>query len=273
MTLATTVTAVVPARNAAALLPECLSSLADNGVDRILVVDGRSTDTTVDVAVRFGARVLDDGGRGLPAARAMGVAEAATPLVVLSDADVVWPDGSIVALVDEFGAGHYDALQAGLESVGGPGFWGHALAHHHRTGRSRHWFGLVATVAHRHVFLDVGVDHRFVSGEDIDLRWRLRDAGYRIGVSQGTAVRHRFAGDDFAFAKDQFLMDGAGLGRMVRTRSWRGAALAALPAAAAVRGTARSLVERQPKWVPYYAAFAVWNYAGMARGWRDGAGR
>ena len=54
---------------------------------------------------------------------------------------------------------------------------------------------------------------------------------------RGRLVEHRFAGDDFTFAKDQFLMDGAGLGRMVRTRRWRGAALALLPAAAAVRGS------------------------------------
>jgi hypothetical protein len=55
---------------------------------------------------------------------------------------------------------------------------------------------------------------------------------------------------------------------MIRTNGWRGARLALLPAAAAVRGVALSLVRRQPRWVPYYAAFAGGNYLGMARGLR-----
>jgi GT2 family glycosyltransferase len=128
----------------------------------------------------------------------------------------------------------------------------------------------MATVFRRDQLLTIGFDSRFVSGEDIDLRWRLRDRGLRIGVSTRATVEHRFAGDDFGFAKDQFLMDGAGLGRMVRTRRWRGAFLALLPVAAAARGSALALVSRQPQWLRYFSAFAIWNYVGMARGLRDG---
>ena len=51
----------------------------------------------------------------------------------------------------------------------------------------------------------------------------MRDAGLRIGVSRSVMVEHRFAGDDFAFAMDQFAMDGFGLGRMIRKHGWRGA--------------------------------------------------
>jgi len=247
-----------------------LTSLIDSGVAEIVVVDGLSSDETVEVAERFGAVVMSDEGKGLPVARVLGAERARTPWVVLVDADVVWPPGTLEALLEEFGTENYDALQAGLESVGGPAFWGRALAHHHRTGRSRRWFGLVATVVRRDVWLTIGFDSRFVSGEDIDLRWRLRDRGLRIGVSTRATVEHRFAGDDFAFAKDQFLMDGAGLGRMVRTRRWRGAALTLLPAAAAVRGSALALASRQPQWIGYFSMFAIWNYVGIVRGLRDG---
>jgi hypothetical protein len=98
------------------------------------------------------------------------------------------------------------------------------------------------------------------------LRWRLRAAGLRTGVSQRALVEHRFAGDDFAFALDQFLMDGSGLGRMVRKHRWRGLPLLALPLAAAVRGVAISLATAQPQWIPYYAAFGWFNYVGLVRG-------
>jgi glycosyltransferase involved in cell wall biosynthesis len=259
---------VVPARNAAKLLPECITSLTDSGVAEVIVVDGVSADSTVHIAKELGATVLSDDGRGLPAARLLGAERASTELVLLVDSDVVFPPGALDALLDEFNDGSYDALQAGLESVGGPGFWGEALAYHHRTGRSRRWFGLVATVFKRDDLLAVGFDDRFVSGEDIDVRWRLRDSGRKIGVSERTMVEHRFAGDDFAFAKSQFLMDGSGLGRMIGTRRWRGAPLALLPFAAAARGMAVALASRQPRWLRYFAAFMLWNYVGLIKGLR-----
>ena len=81
-------------------------------------------------------------------------------------------------------------------------------------------------------------------------------------------VEHRFAGDDFAFAKDQFLMDGTGLGLMVaQARLARAPALALLPAAAAARGVALSLGRpAAPRGSPYFAAYCWFNYVGMRRG-------
>jgi glycosyltransferase involved in cell wall biosynthesis len=261
-------TAVVPVRNGEALLPGCLAALDRNGVGNVVVVDGRSSDRSWTIAVEHGAMVVSDEGRGLPYARALGARTATTDLVLLVDVDVVFPDGGVAALVREFLSGGYAALQAGQESVGGPGYWGRALANHHRTGRSRHWFGLVATVFRRDELLSIGFDDEFRSGEDIELRWRLRGLGRPAGVSRGVVVQHRFGGDDFAFAKDQFLMDGAGLGLMVRRNGVRGLRLALLPAAAAVRGMVLSSVHGEGRWLRYYGAFAWWNYVGMARGVR-----
>lgn len=259
------VTAVVPVRNAEQLLVGCLRSLRENRIGDIVVVDGESTDSSREVATELGASVLSDGGGGLPLARALGVSAARTPWVILVDADVVLPPGALAALLEEFYAGGYAALQAGLHSVAGPGYWGQALARHHLTGRSRWWFGLVATVADREVILEHGFDDAFRSGEDIELRWRLASAGLKTGVSRAVLVEHRFAGDDFEFAKDQFLMDGTGLGLMIRKHGWRGARLAGLPLAAAARGAALSVVGGEPRWIGYYGAYCWYNYVAMAR--------
>ena len=94
---------------------------------------------------------------------------------------MVFPPGGLARLLEEFRTGGYDALQAGQLSSSGPGYWGRALVDHHRHGRSRYWFGLVATLFDREVLLTTGFDETFASGEDIELRWRLRDLGYRIG--------------------------------------------------------------------------------------------
>jgi glycosyltransferase involved in cell wall biosynthesis len=263
------VTAVVPVRNAETLIPACLQSLRHNGVTDIVVVDGVSTDASTFVARTRGARVLSDEGRGLPYARQLGVENARSRWVLLVDADVVFPGGALLALLREFAEGEYDALQAGLHSVAGPGYWGQALARHHLTGRSRWWFGLVATVMERETLLQAGgFDQQFASGEDIELRWRLASAGLRTGVSRDVIVQHRFADDDLEFAKQQFLMDGTGLGLMMRKHGSGAARLALLPALAAGRGAALSLLQGEPRWLRYYGAYCWHNYRGMARALR-----
>jgi glycosyltransferase involved in cell wall biosynthesis len=256
------VSVIIPAKDAEPLLDACLDSVVRSQPRDLIVVDGLSRDRTCEIARRYGARVLSDGGRGLAAARDIGVDAAICDRVALIDADVVLGDGSLAALLEEFEAGGFTGLQAGLKSTGGPGYWGRALAHHHRTGRSREWFGLVATVFRRDTLLEHRPDERFKSGEDIELRRRLRRAGARLGVSQRTIVTHRF-GDGFAFARDQWLADGRGLGRTVRKEGMRAIGLTVLPAAASARGIVLSLLRRQPQWLPYYACYVVFNYAGM----------
>jgi hypothetical protein len=123
---------------------------------------------------------------------------------------------------------------------------------------------VVATIFERSALLEHGFDERFDSGEDIDLRWRLQQAGAKIGVSERTVVEHRFE-DSWAFAKDQWLMDGFGLGRMIGPHGPRSLLLVLLPLAAAARGIALSLLRGEPRWLPYYFCYAAGNYIGMTR--------
>lgn len=257
------VSVVIPVRNAERLLEACLASITRNEPREIIVVDGMSTDGTLDIARRYGAKVISDEGGGLPAARLMGAEAAASGRVALVDADVIMPDGALSALVEEFEEGGYIALQAGQLSVSGPAYWGQALVNHHRTGRSKNWFGLVATLFDREALLEHGFDARFLSGEDIELRWRLQRAGELIGVSNRTIVEHRFEDDSYDFAKRQWLADGHGLGRMVVKHGARGVPLLGLPVAATVRGIALSLWRGQPEWIRYYFHYMVFNYVGM----------
>ena len=258
------ISVVVPVRNAERFLEECLVSVARQGASEIVVVDGLSTDSTLEIARRFSVRIISDGGMGVAAARRMGVVEASSPWVALVDADVVLPDGALRSLFDEFKQGGYVGLQAGLHSVSGDGYWGRALVQHHRTGRSKNWFGLVATIFERAAFVRIGLDEAFLSGEDIELRVRLEQAGARAAVSSRTEVIHRF-GDSFEFAKGQWLADGQGLARTVGKHGWRTAWLLALPLAAAARGIGLTLIRLEPIWVPYYACFVFFNYIGLVK--------
>jgi glycosyltransferase involved in cell wall biosynthesis len=256
---------VVPVRNAEHWIESCLESIARSGPAEIIVVDGLSSDRTVELARSFGVRILSDAGQGVAAARHMGVEAASTPYVALIDVDVVLPDGALENLLGEFASGGYIGLQAGLHSVSGPGYWGRALAAHHRSGRSKDWFGVGATIFRRDALLEHGFDERFNSGEDIDLRWRLQRAGAKTGVSRETLVQHRF-GDTWEFAKGQWIADGRGLARMLSVHRRRSVPLLLLPLAAALRGAALSVLRLQPQWLPYYACYFVFNYLAMLAG-------
>ena len=52
-------TVVIPAKNEAATLPEVLEQCAKH-TSNILVVDGVSTDGTLEIAAKFGAEVIND---------------------------------------------------------------------------------------------------------------------------------------------------------------------------------------------------------------------
>ncbi len=252
---------VIPVRNAENFIEDCLDSVVKSAPAEIIVVDGRSTDRTLEIVGRHDVRLLSDGGRGVATARMMGVQEARSEFVALIDADVVLPDGALAALLTEFRRGGYSALQAGLHSTSGAGYWGRALARHHNTGRSRNWLGVMATIFRRETLLAHPLDASFLSGEDIDLRWRLRRAGVRIGVSSKTIVRHRFD-DTLDFALGQWRDDGAGLGRMALNHRG-GSLLLLMPLADTVRGVTLTTLRLEPQYIPYYVAHAVFNYSSM----------
>jgi hypothetical protein len=81
---------VVPARDEAAHLPETLDAieaLDTSDTHEVVVVDGNSTDRTAAIAAGRGARVLDQSGGGIGAARTQGGRAARGEWLVFVDAD------------------------------------------------------------------------------------------------------------------------------------------------------------------------------------------
>jgi glycosyltransferase involved in cell wall biosynthesis len=90
------VSAIVPVRDAAAYVRDALASVfaQDRVPDEVVVVDGGSTDGTLDVVAEFPeVRIVHQSGTGLADARNVGVAATAGELVAFLDADDRWtPD-------------------------------------------------------------------------------------------------------------------------------------------------------------------------------------
>lgn len=254
---------IVPVRNAETFIDGCLSAIVRAQPKEIIVVDGNSTDRTVEIARRYPVRILNDQGRGVAAARMLGATTATAEAVALIDVDILVPPGALEGLLSEFHEGGYTALQAGLRSTSNDGYWGRALVYHHNNGRSKNWPGVMATIIRRDALLQYGFDEAFASGEDIELRWRLRNGGEKLGVSRQTIVEHRFD-DTFSCARGQFTADGEGLARMAMKYRMRAIHVLAIPAAGAIRGIGLSLAKAQPQWLPYYLCYGVLNYGAMA---------
>jgi len=98
----------------------------------------------------------------------------------------------------------------------------------------------------------------------MELARRFARAGIRVGVARKTTVVHRL-GDKFENARKQWLDDGRGIAGVMMLEGMRSAWMAAVPAAAAVRGIALSVLRAEPEWIPYYFGLAFFNMVGIGR--------
>ncbi len=105
-----TVTVVIPTRNEEGLIGEIIDAVRSYG--DVLVIDGRSTDKTRDIASAHGARVVLDGGRGKGQAIRQALTETQSDIVVFIDADGSHETKDIPALVAPIAAGEADLVIA-----------------------------------------------------------------------------------------------------------------------------------------------------------------
>lgn len=83
------ISVVVPAYNAMAVLPSCLTALRHQTrpPDEIIIVDDGSTDETSRIAERNGATVIRQGHQGPATARNLGIERARGDVILFTDAD------------------------------------------------------------------------------------------------------------------------------------------------------------------------------------------
>lgn len=208
MSSAASITAIIPAYNAAATLRQTLGALAEmlrqGTIQELIVVDDGSTDATRDIALEFGSQLLSSGGRqrGPAQARNVGAEAAQGDVLWFVDADVIaHSDGPrwIRHALQEPDAvatfGSYD------DKPPAPSFISRYknLVHHHYHQIGNHeaatfWAGCGAV--RRDAFLGAGgfdvASYPEPSIEDIELGYRLRAHGGRIVLCpelQGTHLK------------------------------------------------------------------------------------
>ncbi len=194
---------IIPVHNGGENFRKCLLSLANSDVvpaEVIVVADG-DTDGSGDLAEAHGARVFRFSSAGGPArARNCGAKLAQGDILFFIDADVEVHPTTIGQVIAAFQSdrqltaliGSYD------DRPGDPGFLSQYrnLLHHyvHQTGRREAFtFWGACGAIQREAFQAVGgFDERYIRPciEDIELGYRLRQAGYKIELHREIQVKH-----------------------------------------------------------------------------------
>ena len=213
---------VIPVLDREEELERCLASIArlDYPGDKIqvIVVDDGSRDGSAQVARNRGALVVSSGGvrRGPAAARNVGAARASGELLAFIDSDCSASTGWLAQLVPIFGdtriaavggmvdgmcsasgVDRYEAVMSSLSLGSRERFGG--------SGDDTFYLPSCNLLVRRALFLAVNgfVDSMHV-GEDVDLTWRLRDAGWTIAYLPAGNILHEHRSSLRSFMSRRF---------------------------------------------------------------------
>jgi glycosyltransferase involved in cell wall biosynthesis len=197
------VSVVICAYNAERTMEECLESLTRLRYPNfeIIIVDDGSTDRTKEMAERYPQfRLISHENRGLSVARNEGILAATGEIVAFTDSDCAIDPDWITFLVHRLLSENFAAVggpnlppaedhwipEVVARSPGGPT---HVLltdfeAEHIPGCNMAFW---------RERLLEVGLfDPVYrAAGDDVDICWRLQNAGYKIGFAASALVWHR----------------------------------------------------------------------------------
>lgn len=195
-------TYVVPIRDRPEQLDRLLTSIGP-GADTVVVDDAsRYPAALVEVGERHGARVVPLAVNVGPAgARNAGLAAVETPFVVFVDSDIVLEPDTVPTLLKHFADPKVAMVGPRITGLGDRPSWlgrfedtrsSLDLGPHPAAVRPRSPLSWVTTacVVARVEALTAGFDGDLRVGEDVDLGWRLVDAGWRVRYEPAAVARH-----------------------------------------------------------------------------------
>ncbi|MDX2165657.1 MAG: glycosyltransferase [Deltaproteobacteria bacterium] len=209
------ISVVICAYNAERTMEACLQSLRELRYPdfEVIVVNDGSTDRTLEISQRFPeARIISQENKGLSVARNVGIEAATGEIVAFTDSDCVVDPDWLTYLAHTF-------VNGGFVAVGGPnlpppeesrtaacvacspGGPTHVLLN---DDVAEHIPGCNMAFRRDELRALGGFDAIFrAAGDDVDLCWRLQDAGHVIGFSPAAMVWHFRRNTVKAYLKQQ----------------------------------------------------------------------
>ncbi len=132
------ISVIIIAKNAEETMQDCLDSVRRNSPAEIIVVDGNSSDSTVEIARGYTDRICSDGGKGLACARQLGAEEARQEYIAYVDSDVVLTEGALATMLAEFQSSEDISISAqAVLDIKHSNYWGWASYQHTRYSKLR----------------------------------------------------------------------------------------------------------------------------------------
>ena len=266
------VTVIVATKNSQETVGMCLDLIRRNNPVEIIVVDGNSTDRTVEIAQKYTTRILSDNGLGLSYARQLGAAAASQEYLIYLNPDVILvTDDALATMLREFTASSYVAMHArsiDLNVSPSRDYWYWAQQKHYAYSEAisgGNHLGLMACIIKRKTVLHYGFDlYSGLDGmsEDKGLQLKLKRAGYRFGTSSA-GVHHIWETDLGKLVRHRRFDGAVNLRFYIREGPWN---LQVFPFAEGIFWVLFSMAKRNPRLIPYFALSTICKLTGMVLG-------
>jgi cellulose synthase/poly-beta-1,6-N-acetylglucosamine synthase-like glycosyltransferase len=181
------VSIIIPAFNEEKHLKKCLTAISEMNFQRdlleIILVDNGSCDTTVQIAEKFGIRVMSKTDGTIASVRNYGAKNAQGEILGFIDADCQVSKDWLKSAVPHFDHPEVGAVGSRLshqESTWVARCWSIIHSRKIEIGETE-WLPSGNMLVSRRAFNEVrGFDEQLVTSEDVDLCLRVRDKGYKI---------------------------------------------------------------------------------------------
>ncbi|MFC1943359.1 glycosyltransferase [Chloroflexota bacterium] len=258
------ISVIIAAKNAERTIGECLESVQMNNAAEIIVVDGNSTDRTVNIAKRYTDRMYSDEGRGFNYAQQLGANCATQEYVAYVDSDIILPQGTLAALLAELGASDCISMQASLLPASLSTYWERAADWNVRLLQARRSGGLSAAVLRRDTILKYRLDAEVETSSDAVLELSAKRDGQKLGTSSAVFVYHFYPATLKGFARQRFRY-GRDASRVIwKYRLWHIGFWHTM--GFMLYWVAICLIKGKPNFIPYSLVGGILNIAGVVTG-------
>lgn len=211
---------IVCTKNEEPRIEKCLKSILVNQPDELLLVDGGSTDRTVEIANKYVTRVIRSEAKSLSRDRQQGIDEAKNEYVALIDADHRLKEGDLDSLYRDLVDLNLDIVQSQLKSYKIHGFWDSAEDESwdltHNIPGPKLMIGTAPNIYKKKVFELVKFDDHITSTiDDTDFIYRLsKFPEVKIGIGRTIILQEHFS--DFKTYVKKFKWYGKGDGEFCK---------------------------------------------------------
>lgn len=257
------ISVIVAAKNAERTIEKCLSSIRRNNPAEIIVVDGVSSDRTVEIAQKYTEKIFSDEGKEYNYAQQLGAERASQDYIAFIDSDIVLPEGTLAILLKELIESDCVNMAATVLPISLSTYWERATDWNNHLLRARRGVGgLQATVLRKDIVMKYQLNPFLKGASDQDFNMQMEEQGFRVGISQAT-VYHYHRVDLIGFIHQRFRY-GYVTPRFIRkygpwkARFW--------PPLVAAYWICVCLIKGKPNFMPYFIIDGVAQTSGLIKG-------